>query len=172
MLNNMPIISTLCSMRRLHHNAKNYANIMYLTLAWITYSASLQTRRISGRRFSPPKIRLRSQARITPIRIAQKANPSYFFLPSDPPQLSTLVTQARRKLNVKTKFFPRLISKLLTLMSVAFERRLKVNNAFTSVPLFWFVREHRVCSRFRTFPSLGSDRYTLTPTLNTHRYWI
>lgn len=81
-------------------------------------------------------------------RTAQKGNPPYFFLPSDPPQLSTLATQARRKLNVKTKFFPRLISKLLTLMSVAFERRLKVNIAFTSVPLFWFVREHRVCSRF------------------------
>ena len=59
-------------MLRLHHNAKHYANIMYLTLAqWITYSASLQTRRISGRRFSPPKIRLRSQARITPISLEE-----------------------------------------------------------------------------------------------------
>lgn len=80
--------------------------------------------------------------------MAQKGNHPYFFLPSDPPLLSTLVTQARRKLKVKTKFFARLISKLLTrLMSVAFERRLKVNNALTSVPLFWFVRE--VCYRFR-----------------------
>ena len=80
--------------------------------------------------------------------MAQKGNPPLLF-----PSLrsrSTLVTQARRELKVETKFFPRVISKLLTrLTSVAFERLLIVNNAFTSVPSFWFVRERRVCSRFR-----------------------
>lgn len=199
MLKNMPIMSTLCLMLRLYHNAKHYANIMYLTLAWITYSASLQTRRISGRRFSPTKIRLRSQARITPISLMELIRTQR--------RIPTMLKN--KKLSYKRE---RRKHKRAHLCSgnlrfcVVYTRypmtQPKAQPLYCGFTVVCFCRIQEGIGRFIvkrndgrrkwtwlcgwrkkgrgkrerllpfSFPFLGSDKYTLTPTLNTHRYWI